>query len=217
MIPTKIPNFRIKCILKCTFVIFSDDYNDSIENYDYNIEKASAILKEAGYEKKDGYCGKGGDIKMDIIFTPIGYIQSPFKELEDIPRQSIYAKDKRATIEILSEYVEGIRDIEAGDYIILLFNFHKSKGYNLLQIPGGNKAPKHLNRPKGVFSTRSPHRPNAIGMSIVKVITVHNNMIEIEGVDMLDGTPVIDIKPYSPQLNPHSEETTDCGKTPKEG
>ena len=204
MIPTKIPNFRIKCISKRTFVIFSDDYNDSIENYDYNIEKASAILKE-------------GDMKMDIIFTPIGYIQSPFKELEDIPRQSIYAKDKRATIEILSEYVEGIRDIEAGDYIVLLFNFHKSKGYKLLQIPRGSKTPKDSNRPKGVFSTRSPHRPNAIGMSLVKVITVHNNMIEIEGVDMLDGTPVTDIKPYSPQLNPHGEETTNCDKTPKEG
>ena len=149
---------------------------------------------------------------MDIIFKPIGHIKSPFKELENIPTQSIYAKDKKATIEILSEYAEGIRDIEGGSYIVLLFNFHKSKGYKLLQIPRGAKKATDSNQPKGVFSTRSPHRPNAIGMSIVKVIEVNNNIIEIEGVDVLNGTPVLDIKPYIPHLNPHSKEATDCDK-----
>lgn len=133
---------------------------------------------------------------MNIIFNPIGYIKSPFKELGDIPKQSIYADDKKATIEILNEYAEGIRDIEVGSHIIVLFNFHKSEGYKLLQIPS------YSDEFKGVFSTRSPFRPNAVGMSIVKVINVLNNMIEIEGVDMLDGTPVIDIKPYIPKLNP---------------
>ncbi len=138
---------------------------------------------------------------MNFQIKPIGYIESPFKKLSDIPKQSIYGKDKRAVINILDEYLLGIRDIKEGTYIILLFYFNKSKGYKLLQVP------RDSNDFKGVFSTRSPFRPNSIGMSIVKVISIKNkNLIEIEGVDMLNKTPVIDIKPYIPELNPKDEE-----------
>lgn len=133
---------------------------------------------------------------MEIIFKPIGYVKSPFKKLSKIPRQSIYASDIKATIKILDEYIEGINDIKINSYIVVLFHFHESKGYKLLQIA------RDTNKLRGVFSTRSPYRPNGVGMSIVKVINIDKNSIEFQGVDMIDGTPIIDIKPYVYELSP---------------
>ncbi|KEJ01017.1 methyltransferase [Clostridium botulinum A2B7 92] len=134
---------------------------------------------------------------MDAIkLNPIGYIKSPFKNLEEIPPQSIYTKDKKALIEIKEELVEGLKDLDKNSHIIILFYFNKSKDFNLI-----TKTP-WSDEKKGVFSTRSPRRPNPIGLSIVKLIGIDHNKIIIEGVDMLDGTPVLDIKPYSEKLNP---------------
>ncbi|ACA54712.1 tRNA (N6-threonylcarbamoyladenosine(37)-N6)-methyltransferase TrmO [Clostridium botulinum] len=134
---------------------------------------------------------------MDTIkLNPIGYIKSPFKNLEEIPPQSIYAKDKKALIEIKEELVEGLKGLDKNSHIIILFYFNKSKDFNLI-----TKTP-WSDEKKGVFSTRSPRRPNPIGLSIVKLIGIDHNKIIIEGVDMLDGTPVLDIKPYSEKLNP---------------
>jgi tRNA-Thr(GGU) m(6)t(6)A37 methyltransferase TsaA len=133
---------------------------------------------------------------MDIVMRPIGYISSPFKDLADIPRQSILASDVTATIEVLDDYAEGIRDINAGSHIIVLFYFHKSEGFELFQRTWKS------NEPRSVFSTRSPRRPNPIGLSVVKVTAVHDGSIDIAGVDMLDGTPVLDIKPYYRDLEP---------------
>lgn len=133
---------------------------------------------------------------MKIIMEPIGYIKSEFKEKKELPRQSILNQDKKATIEILPKYVEGIEGIEENTHGVILFNFHKSTKSPLRLIPHGRD---HIT---GVFSTRSPNRPNGIGMSIVKFTRVDGNKLEFEGVDMLDGTPVLDIKPYSSKLNP---------------
>ncbi len=127
---------------------------------------------------------------MDIKMKPIGYIKSPFKTREEIPRQSIYAKDTKAVIEILEKYREGIVDIAEGSYGVILFYFHQSGGYRLRLKPHGREVET------GVFSTRSPHRPNGIGMSVVKFTKNDGKNLEFEGVDMLDGTPVLDIKPY---------------------
>jgi len=127
---------------------------------------------------------------------PIGYVKSPFKEKKEIPRQSIYAEDKRAVIEIEPELVAGIEDIEVGTYGVLLFYFHKSEGYEL------RTRSRNTGEVKGVFSLRSPNRPNGIGMSIVKFTSIKGNELEFEGVDMIDGTPVLDIKPYVEELNP---------------
>lgn len=138
----------------------------------------------------------GRGVILKITMSPIGYIKSPFKDIKEIPRQSIYAENKKAIIEILPEYKEGIKDIEEGSYGVILFYFHKSEGYTLRTI-------SHKNwKSQSVFSTRSPNRPNGIGMSIVKFTKIDNNKIEFQGVDMLDGTPVLDIKPYSAELNP---------------
>lgn len=133
---------------------------------------------------------------MEIIYNPIGYIESPFKDLRDIPRQSIYSKDKKAKIKILDEYVKELEGISVDSYIVVLFHFHKSKEKK------HNRYSEYFDGPRGIFATRSPHRPNGIGISIVKVLDINENIIEILGVDMLDGTPVIDIKPYSEKLNP---------------
>lgn len=133
---------------------------------------------------------------MEIKMKPIGYIKSPFKAKEEIPRQSIYAKDTKAVIEILEEYREGIADIAEGTYGVILFYFHKSEGYRMRMIPHGRDIEV------GVFSTRSPNRPNGIGMSIVKFTKNDGKTLEFEGVDMLDGTPVLDIKPYEKNLEP---------------
>ena len=134
---------------------------------------------------------------MDTInLKPIGYVKSPFKSLKEIPPQSIYAKDEKATIVLKEDLVDGLKDLNKNSHIIILFYFNKSKDFNLI-----TKTP-WSDEKKGVFSTRSPKRPNAIGLSIVKLIEINNNKIIIEGVDMLDGTPVLDIKPYSDKLNP---------------
>jgi tRNA-Thr(GGU) m(6)t(6)A37 methyltransferase TsaA len=131
-----------------------------------------------------------------ITFQPIGYIVSPFKTIEEIPKQSIFASEKTATIELDPKYEKGLQNLEEYDHIIVQFHFHKSMDFDLLTLtPWSDDL-------KGVFSTRSPRRPNPIGISIVKVLDIRDNIIEIQGVDMLDGTPVIDIKPYVAKLNP---------------
>jgi tRNA-Thr(GGU) m(6)t(6)A37 methyltransferase TsaA len=127
---------------------------------------------------------------------PIGYIRSEYKEKKDIPNQSVYSHKKSAKIELLDAFKEGIEDIEAGSHGILLFHFHKSTGYEMKQRKMGR------GELTGLFSLRSPNRPNPIGMTIVKFISIRDNIIEFEGVDMLDGTPLLDIKPYIESLNP---------------
>lgn len=126
----------------------------------------------------------------------IGYIRSDFTEKNQLPRQGILHWGKKATIEILPEFQEGIEGIEENTYGVVIFYFHKSKKAPLKLIPA-NKS-----QITGVFSTRSPNRPNGIGLSIVKFTKIDKNKLEFEGVDMLDGTPVLDIKPYSSELNP---------------
>lgn len=137
-----------------------------------------------------------GTQTMEIIMKPIGYIKSRFTKKEDLPMQSVLKPDQKATIEILPEFTEGLEGIEAGSYRVILFHFHKSETTPLQVVS------RATNKKTGVFDTRSPNRPNGIGLSIVKITKVDENLVEFEGVDMLDGTPVLDIKPYSSQLNP---------------
>lgn len=135
-----------------------------------------------------------------ITFEPIGVIHSPFKNTDEIPRQSIYAADTRATIELKEELQPGLYTLDESPYIVVLFYFHQADECLLQQRS------RHDENLRGVFATRSPRRPNPIGMTIVKLVQVNGNRLEIEGVDMLDGTPVLDIKPYSAGLNPPSDQ-----------
>lgn len=135
-----------------------------------------------------------------ISFQPIGYVESPYKNLAEIPRQSIYAPDRTAVIKVLEPYKEGLKGLEQNEHIIILFHFHRSEGYSLSARPHGSQ------EEKGVFATRSPHRPNPIGLTISRLLRVEGTNLIIQGVDMLDGTPVLDIKPYSPGLMPSGED-----------
>lgn len=134
---------------------------------------------------------------MKINMEPIGYIKSGVKDRKDLPRQSVLNQDKKAIIEILPKFVEGIEGIKENSHGVILFYFHKSEKEGPLRIK-----PHGRDEITGVFSTRSPRRPNGIGLSIVKFTKVLEDKLEFEGVDMLDGTPVLDIKPYSSELNP---------------
>lgn len=136
---------------------------------------------------------------MEILMKPIGYIRSPYKEKTDVPKQSTLSSGITAIIEMLEDYVEGIADVKEGEYGVILFYFHKSEGYKLTTLSRRN------NQIMGVFSTRSPNRPNGIGMSIVRFIKKEDNRLTFEGVDMLDSTPVLDIKPYNRELCPAFE------------
>jgi tRNA-Thr(GGU) m(6)t(6)A37 methyltransferase TsaA len=130
-----------------------------------------------------------------VIYTPIGIIHSPFTELDGMPIQPSTAKGIKGHIIIAEEYVEGINDLDGFSHIYLLYHFHLSKSYNLRIIPFLD------NRPRGVFSTRAPQRPNPIGLSVVKLNQVELNRLEIENVDIIDGTPLLDIKPYVREMD----------------
>jgi len=131
----------------------------------------------------------------EIRYSPIGIIHSPFKDINGIPIQSTGAQGIKGTIEIAPEYLEGLDGIEGFSYIILLYHFHLSNGFSLKVRP-------FLSEGKyGVFATRAPKRPNPIGISIVKLIQVEGTKLYIEDVDIVDNTPLLDIKPYVPQFD----------------
>jgi tRNA-Thr(GGU) m(6)t(6)A37 methyltransferase TsaA len=140
---------------------------------------------------------------MSISITPIGIIETPFDDLKGMPIQPSGADKIQGTIIIDKEYEEGLSDLEGFSHIILLYHFHKSKGYNLMVKPFMD------DQQRGLFSTRAPRRPNPIGLSIVQLIKIENNKISIQGIDVLNGTPLIDIKPYVPGFD--AREVTKLG------
>ena len=131
----------------------------------------------------------------DITIKPIGVVHSPFTERDGTPIQPGGAKNIKGEIEIFAEYVEGLEDLKGFSHIILVYHFHKLKNVHLRVKPFMDT------ETHGVFSTRSPGRPNLIGLSVVRLDEIIDNKLFISDVDMLDGTPVIDIKPYVPQFD----------------
>ncbi len=132
---------------------------------------------------------------MQIIYYPIGLVHTPFKEIEGMPIQPTGATGVQGTIEILPDFVEGLQDIEGFSHIILLYHFHRVEAASLTVTPFLDS------RPHGVFATRAPKRPNPIGLSIVRLLRREGNVLHVENVDLLDGTPVLDIKPYVPEFD----------------
>jgi len=131
-----------------------------------------------------------------VKYKPVGVIHSPFKSPSGVPRQAASTSRVAAQIEIFNEYIEGLADLDGFSHIVVIFHLH-------LVTKGSLKAfPPWDNKEHGVFATRSPHRPNPIGVSIVRLDSIDGNILNIIGVDMVDGTPVLDIKPYIPKLNP---------------
>ena len=125
-----------------------------------------------------------------VELTIIGTISTSHASIENMPIQSIGAQEQRGIAEIYSAYAEGLADLDGFSHIILLYHFHQQKHYSLRVKPFMDDA-EH-----GIFATRSPKRPAAIGMSIVKIIKIEGTKIYFEGADMLDGTPLFDIKPF---------------------
>ena len=127
---------------------------------------------------------------MDILFHPIGYIHSPYTKKEDTPKQGREAGQAEGEIILDEAFAEGLADMKPGQQYEIFFYFHQSQDYAMtVRIRGTGPW-------TGLFSTRSPHRPNGIGLSVVTIIAVEGCHIRFTGVDMLDGTPILDIKPY---------------------
>lgn len=136
---------------------------------------------------------------MKITYRPIGVIHSPFKEIAGMPIQPTGAREVRGTVEVLPKFVEGLKDLDGFSHIILLYHFHQAKGVSLSVTPFLDS------QTRGLFATRAPRRPNPIGLSIVKLLSIERNVLHIENVDILNGTPVLDIKPYVPAFDQYPD------------
>jgi len=132
---------------------------------------------------------------MNIVLKPIGVIHSPFKDLDGMPIQPAGASGVKGTVEVFEEYRTGLNDLDGFSHIVLLYLFHRSQGFSLHVVP-------YLDtQMRGVFATRAPRRPNAIGLSVVQLDMIKDGMLQIQNVDILDGTPLLDIKPYVPEFD----------------
>ena len=130
-----------------------------------------------------------------INYKVIGMIHSPFKSPKNTPIQPKAAKGTKGKIILNEKYNEGLKDIKGFSHIILIYHFHLSKGYSLTVKPYMD------NKFHGVFATRAPKRPNPIGISVVRLLKIEGNILEIEDADIVDGTPLLDIKPYVPDFD----------------
>ena len=121
---------------------------------------------------------------------PIGYIQSSYTDRSQIPKGCGAEHHAQGVLEVLPEFEEGLKDIEGFSHLIILWLFHESEGFQLIAYPPSD------NLPHGVFATRSPQRPNPIALTVVELLERNKNRLHLKGIDMLNGTPVLDIKPY---------------------
>ena len=136
--------------------------------------------------------GNEGDV---FQFRQIGVINTPFREKKGTPIQGYLAPESSGTVEVFPEYAEGLKDIEGFSHIVLLYCFHMSEGYKLLATPFLDDVER------GVFAIRAPRRPNPIGLTTVRLAKREGNILHVSGVDMLDGSPLLDIKPYVPEFD----------------
>jgi tRNA-Thr(GGU) m(6)t(6)A37 methyltransferase TsaA len=121
---------------------------------------------------------------------PIGYVRSPYHDTREIPKGLGVKHDAEGTLEILPEFEPGLKDIEGFSHLYVIWAFDRAKGVELVVTPPSD------NRPHGVFATRAPVRPNPIGLTVVELSGREGTVLRLRGIDMLDGTPVLDLKPY---------------------
>ena len=125
-----------------------------------------------------------------LALTPIGFVKSPYIRANQVPKGLGAKHNAEGVLEILQEFELGLTDIEGFSHLIVIWAFDRSEGYELLGTPPSDQ------RPHGVFATRSPRRPNPLGLTTVELLRREGSMLHVRGVDMLDGTPILDIKPY---------------------
>jgi tRNA-Thr(GGU) m(6)t(6)A37 methyltransferase TsaA len=141
------------------------------------------------------------EYRLEVVeYRPIGIIHTPFTKDSEIPRQAASVPEISGTVILHKKYTKGLLDLDGFSHILIVFHFHLATFKELVSYPPWDK--KH-----GVFSTCSPYRPNPIGISVVKLDKIVGNKLHISGVDMVDGTPVLDIKPYIPGLYPKKHIT----------
>lgn len=137
---------------------------------------------------------------QELTYFPIGVIRSPFKEINGMPIQAKGAEGVSGRVELDPKLVAGLKDLQGFSHLILIYHFHLSDGYCLEVKPFLD------DQIHGVFATRAPKRPNSIGISIVRLISIEEHVLHIEDVDVIDGTPLLDIKPYVPEFDVRQAE-----------
>jgi len=125
-----------------------------------------------------------------LLMRPIGFVRSPYTDTKQIPKGFGAKHEAEGVLEFLPEFEAGLKDIDGFSHLFVLWAFHRSEGFDLVGTP------PIADRPHGVFSTRSPRRPNPIGLTVVELLRRDGPRLHVRGVDMLDGTPILDIKPY---------------------
>ena len=125
-----------------------------------------------------------------IAMQPIGYVRSPFQNSKDIPKGLGVKHDAEGVLEIRADLEPGLTDIEGFSHLFVIWSFDRSEGFDLLVTPPSD------NRPHGLFATRTPRRPNPIALTVVELLSREGPNLRVRGIDMLDATPILDIKPY---------------------
>jgi tRNA-Thr(GGU) m(6)t(6)A37 methyltransferase TsaA len=135
--------------------------------------------------------------EVKVNYQSIGVVRSPFDKVEGVPIQPTGAAGIQGTVEIIPEYRQGLKDLDGFSHIVLIYHFHLVRESELIVTPFLDS------QPRGVFATRAPKRPNPIGLSVVRLQRIERNVLYVENVDILDGTPLLDIKPYVPEFDRH--------------
>ena len=125
-----------------------------------------------------------------LSMEPIGHVRSPYSDTKEIPKGLGAKHDVEGVLEIRAEFEPGLKDIEGFSHLFVIWAFHRAEGCDLLASPPSD------NQPHGVFATRSPRRPNPIGLTVVELLSREGPLLRVRGIDMLEGTPILDIKPY---------------------
>jgi tRNA-Thr(GGU) m(6)t(6)A37 methyltransferase TsaA len=139
---------------------------------------------------------------MDIIYHPIGILHTPFRRLRDMPIQPTGAASAPGTADIFAEFADGLKDVDGFSHVILLYHLHRARQARLRVIPFLDS------EERGIFATRAPSRPNPIGLSIVRLLRVQGRTLYLENIDILDGTPLLDLKPYVPAFDQPTQACT---------
>jgi len=140
---------------------------------------------------------KGTEMEPAMFsMQPIGYVRSPYKQAQDIPKGLGAKHEAEGVLEMRAEFEAGLTDIEGFSHLFVIWAFDRSQGFELVGRPPTD------NRPHGVFATRSPRRPNPIGLTVVELLRREGPVLRVRGIDMLDGTPILDIKPYLSSVPP---------------
>lgn len=130
-----------------------------------------------------------------ITLKPIGVIHSPFSDAKSMPIQPVSENSAAGRVEVFPEFAEGLKDLEGFSHLLLLYHFHRSRPYSLSVTPFLDT------EPRGLFATRAPNRPNPIGLSLVRLVRIEGPRLHVENIDVLDGTPLLDLKPHVPDFD----------------